>query len=41
MQSRQAKVFEADANQQTMGRNLFSVMRQSVSSAEQGASFIV
>ena len=41
MQSRQAKVFEADANQQTMGRNLFNVMRQSVSSAEQGASFIV
>lgn len=41
MQSRQARVFEVDANQQTMGRNLFSVMRQSVSSAEQGASFIV
>ncbi|WP_146493338.1 phosphogluconate dehydratase [Vibrio cyclitrophicus] len=41
MQSRQARVFEADANQQTMGRSLFTVMRQSVSSAEQGASFIV
>lgn len=41
MQSRKAKMFEADVNQQTMGRSLFSVMRQSVSSAEQGASFIV
>lgn len=32
---------DTEAVQQTWGRNLFSVLRQSVSSAEDGASFIV
>ncbi|CAH6906817.1 phosphogluconate dehydratase [Vibrio chagasii] len=41
MQARQAQKFEVKAEEQTLGRNLFSVMRQSVSSADQGASFIV
>ncbi|MGR2853726.1 phosphogluconate dehydratase [Vibrio vulnificus] len=32
---------DTEASQQTWGRNLFSTLRQSVSSAEHGASFIV
>ncbi len=38
---RQALELDTEISQQTWGRNLFSVLRQSVSSAEQGASFIV
>ncbi|POF59190.1 phosphogluconate dehydratase, partial [Vibrio vulnificus] len=32
---------DTEASQQTWGRNLFSTLRHSVSSAEHGASFIV
>ena len=32
---------DTEAKQQTWGRGFFSVIRQSVSSAEEGASFIV
>ncbi|OXE29485.1 phosphogluconate dehydratase, partial [Vibrio parahaemolyticus] len=33
--------FDTESTQQTWGRGLFSVIRQNVSSAEEGASFIV
>ncbi|MCY9804962.1 phosphogluconate dehydratase [Vibrio scophthalmi] len=41
MTGREPLQVDTEAAQQTWGRNLFSVMRQSVSSAEEGASFIV
>ncbi|RJX74245.1 phosphogluconate dehydratase [Vibrio sinensis] len=41
MADRQAIDFDTEIGQQTWGRGLFKVMRQSVSSAEEGASFIV
>ena len=41
MDGRQAGETNADTDQSTWGRDLFRVMRQTVSSAEDGASFIV
>lgn len=41
MTGREPLAIDTEANQQTWGRNLFSVLRQSVSSAEDGASFII
>ncbi|EPF2928871.1 phosphogluconate dehydratase [Vibrio navarrensis] len=41
MTGRTAMEVDSEAQQQTWGRHLFQVMRQHVSSADQGASFIV
>ncbi|HFG1796674.1 TPA: phosphogluconate dehydratase [Vibrio cholerae] len=41
MSHRQALALDTERDQQMWGRELFKVMRQAVSSAEQGASFIV
>ncbi|MCJ2376043.1 phosphogluconate dehydratase [Vibrio sp. ZSDZ34] len=38
---RKVESIDVEANQQTWGRHLFSVIRQNVSSADHGASFIV
>ncbi|WP_028023774.1 phosphogluconate dehydratase [Enterovibrio calviensis] len=40
-QGREQIVLDTEALQQTWGRNMFKVMRQSVTSAEEGASFIL
>lgn len=41
MQGREVMELDTEALQQSWGRNLFRVMRQTVTSAEEGASFIV
>lgn len=41
MSHRQALALDTERDQQMWGRELFKVTRQAVSSAEQGASFIV
>ncbi|MGR5269729.1 phosphogluconate dehydratase [Vibrio astriarenae] len=41
MSERSPLAIDTEASQQTWGRNFFSVLRESVSSAEDGASFIV
>ncbi len=38
---RKMEEIDTEADQQTWGRALFSVFRQNVSSADQGASFLV